>query len=611
MASSGSCNTSGYEGRYLTFSWSTANKDIANNRTTINWTLKGAGGSTTSWYMSGNFKVTIDGQVVYETSGSQADRIKLYNGTPVASGSITLNHDSAGNKSFGVSVNGAIWSYARNVSGSGSWTLDSIPRQANITSAPDFNDTANPTIKYSNPAGNNVSSLQACIADTSGNVIVAYRNISKTGSSYTFSLTEAERNALRSKTPNSKTLSVRFYVSTVIGGTTYRSYIAKTMTVVNANPTFSVAYLDSNSATSAITGNNQQIVRNNSTLRINVTNAQALKYATLKTATCTVLGKNYSVSVSGGSGTINVGKVDSSQSLTIGVTVTDSRGYTTTKNLNVQVLDWTLPTAIITLQRQNNFYTPTTINIDADYSSVNNKNTITIQLRYKKTTDSSWSSYVTFQDNESQTIDLDNNFAWNIQTLLTDKFGSTTYNQILSRGMPIAYFDILKSSVGFNCFPNDEGSVEVNGFNISKSVMTRTLGADLSDLSVNTYTAIQLTTSNSVGSKLTATEDGGIQIGAGVTKVLVSSSVSFQCSNTSAIRHTRICKNSYSNNNTLGWDNISIQANYRGTSVIHPQIVDVSEGDVIYLYYYTGNSDDVIGGNSYGGRTSLTVEVVG
>lgn len=607
MASSGSCNSSGYDGRYLTFSWSTTNKDIANNRTTISWTLKGAGGATNTWYMAGNFKVVIDGQQVYYS----ATRIQLYNGTTVASGSITLNHDSAGKKSFGASIEAGIYYVAVNCTGSGSWTLDTIPRQAEITSAPNFNDTANPTINYSNPAGNNVTSLRACISLTGANDDIAYRDIPKTGSSYTFNLTEAERNVLRAACPNSKTLSVRFYVATVIGGTTYRNYVTRTMTVVNANPTFSVAYLDSNSATTAITGNNQQIVRNNSTLRINVTNAQALKYATLTNATCTVLGQNYSTSVSSGSGTINVGTVDSSQSLTVGVTVTDSRGYTTTQNINVTVLDWTLPTAIITAQRHNNYYSETDINIDADYSSVNGKNSLTIQVRYKKTTDSTWSSYVSFQDNVTQTFNLDNTYSWNIQTLLTDRFGSTTYNTVLSRGMPIIYFDRLKSSVGFNCFPQDNLSVEANGVPLTRSIMTRTLGADLGSLTVNTYTAIPLTTSNSVGSKLTATNDGGIQIGTGVSKILVSASVSFQGAGTSAIRHARICKNSYSANNTLAWDNISVQANYRDTAIMHPQVVNVSAGDVIYLYYYTGNSSDVIGGNSYGGRTSLTVEVVG
>ena len=73
MASSGSFNTSSYDVRYLTFNWSIASQDIGNNRTVINWSVVGAGGSTTSWYKAGNFKVVINGSTVYETG--QNDRI--------------------------------------------------------------------------------------------------------------------------------------------------------------------------------------------------------------------------------------------------------------------------------------------------------------------------------------------------------------------------------------------------------------------------------------------------------------------------------------------------------------------------------------------------------
>ena len=239
MASSGSFNTNAYGDRYLTFNWSVASQDIANNRTTINYNLVGAGGGTGNWYKAGNFKIVINGTTVYETS--QDDRITLYNGTVVTSGQFTIGHDGSGAKSFSASAEAGIYTYARNVSGSGSWSLPTIPRQANLTSAPDFNDEANPTINYSNPAGNNVSSLDACISLTGARDDISYRAVSKTGSSYTFNLTTAERNVLRNACTNSNTLSVIFYLRTVIGGNTFHSTITKTMTIVNGNPTFSAS----------------------------------------------------------------------------------------------------------------------------------------------------------------------------------------------------------------------------------------------------------------------------------------------------------------------------------------------------------------------------------
>lgn len=462
MASSGSFNTSGYGPggdwyRCLNFSWSIQSQSIANNTTTISWELRGAGGATNNWYVAGPISVTIDGVNRYYSDA----RINLMNGTLVASGTVTMAHNSSGEKSFGASVEGAIYTYAVNVSGSATWTLTPIPRKATLTSAPNFTDIQNPTIGYTNAAGNSVTSLQACIANTAGSVIYApYRNISKTGSSYTFQLTEQERESLRWATINSPTLAVKFYVKTVIGGNTFYDTQDRILTIVDADPTFTATYQDTNSTVTAITDNNQQIVRNQSTLQINLTDLSAKKGASITAATATINGTSYNGTISGTNCTINVGTLNLSSNTTATVTVTDSRAYSTTQDLNITVLNWELPTAIITKQRENNFYSNTSINVDGNYSSVDGKNVMTIKLRYKKTTNTTWSTYTTMQDNVAQTFNLDNNYAWDIQVVVSDLFGSTTYNDTVDRGMPIIYFDRALSSVGFNRFPAHANSVE-------------------------------------------------------------------------------------------------------------------------------------------------------
>ncbi len=240
--------------------------------------------------------------------------------------------------------------------------------------------------------------------------------------------------------------------------------------VTNSNPTFNTAYLDTNSTTTAITGNNQQIIRNNSILRVNITNAKAKNYATLSTATCLINGATYNATISGTSATFNIGTLNIASNTTAVVTVTDSRGISTSQNLNITVLDWVLPTAIISLQRENNFYSETNINVNAEYSSLDNKNTISIKVRYKEVDESTYGSYTTLQDEVTTQLTLDNNFAWNVQVLLEDKIGSTTYNLVLDRGIPITFFDRLKRSVGINCFPADNGSLEVSDENILKRI---------------------------------------------------------------------------------------------------------------------------------------------
>lgn len=347
--------------------------------------------------------------------------------------------------------------------GSATVTLDKINRYATISSATNFTDEQNPTIKYSNPAGNNVTSLMACISLTGSTDNISYRNIPMTGSSYTFSLTEEERNTLRQATPNSNTLRVYFYVKTVLGSETFYQNISATMTIVNANPTFSMAYLDTNSTTTNITGNNQQIIQNNSTLQINITNAQALKYATLSSASVNINGNTQSASISGTSVTFNVGTINVSSNLSVPVTVTDSRGNTTTQTLSVTVLPYSLPTAIITLERESNYYTETNLTVNADYSSLDNNNTITIQYQIKKESDSSYGSLVTIQDNVETTFNADNQYSWNVKVILTDRIGTSTYNLFLYKGIPLMFFDRLLSSIGVNCFPSNEYSIESSG----------------------------------------------------------------------------------------------------------------------------------------------------
>lgn len=753
-----------YTNATLTASFNETSTSTANNTSNITVTATQKIGNA-DWSSSYTSTLQIfwydnnangGGVLVAQTGATSQGR----NATITASGSITVPHRSDG------SLTGyarAVWTKAGNSnwtpnSGSvqtGSTALTSIPRAATITSAPNFNDTDNPTIGYSNPAGSAAASLQACIANTAGTVVYAqYRDISKSGNSYTFNLTTAERNALLQACANSPTLAVKFYVTTVIGGNTYYSTLDRTMTVTNGNPTFSAAYLDTNSTTTDITNNNQQIIRNQSTLQINVSNISTKKYATLSRVYCTIESASYQGTISGTSATINVGHINYSSNTNAVVTVVDSRGLTTSQTLSLQVLDWTLPTAIITAERQNHFYTPTELTVDANYSSLGGNNAVTIKYRsepltsqygsnifdysgvpsqlprdyfdtainsdgsltvygqyenqvgpayqsvyseditstledgetyilsqttpdsdfyveviaYNSTSGNSetyncqldsavtftvdksaydsytinivffpisyqpyeqislteafslvkessgtWSNWTSISDNVPTTVQLDNNYAWEVQVRVSDKLGSTTYNITVPRGMPIVFFDRLLSSVGFNCFPTGENTVEVNGVNVMRSTMTRYLTTNLSNLSTTQYTRINLSGTNSYGNQLIATADGGIKIGAGVSKVKVSGRILFSTSVVGS-QYLRICKNNPSTSaNLLAWvsdTNTSTSATFRSINATEA-LVNVQEGDVIYLYYYAAASSSTIYGQTYGNQTSLTVETVG
>lgn len=468
MSTSGSFNTNDYDGRYLNFSWSLASQNTETNSSVISWSLKGAGNGSVSWYNAGNFKVVINGTTVYSSS----TRIKLYNGTVVASGSFTINHNSDGNKTFSASAQAGIYYVAVNCTGSGSWALPKIDRYAAITSASNFKDTGSPSVSFTNP-NNNTLRFDLVANSTT----IATRTVSSPESPYKFTLTTSERNALRAATPNSNTLTVTYRVNTLGSGSTIVNTDSAnaTMTIVSANPTISsIAYQDTNSTTTAITGNDQQIIQNNSSVSFTFGSLAALKGATLTKIEITINSVTVTSSLGGvtdiNNKVVSFGEINSSSSLPATIVLTDSRGNTTTSSVNITMLAWTLPSAIISCARENNYYSETDLKVNADYSSLGGNNSITIQYQTRESGSSSWSSYTTIQDDVTTTITLDNTKAWDIRVKVTDRLGSKTYTISIDKGIPIIYFDRLKRSVGVNCFPVNDESFEIGGVNILREL---------------------------------------------------------------------------------------------------------------------------------------------
>lgn len=450
-----------HQGRKLRL-YCTSSTNIANNTSTINWTLYSEGGSS-SYYTTGPTTVTINGVEVYYKGRTNWDNKKFPVAKGSTSGSLTVAHNDDGRKSISVSLSTAIYTSSVTTN-SGTWTLDTIQRYPTLISGQNFTDTGNPTLTFNNPS--KLYPIRVKL-EAGENTQLITRNISSSATSYTFNLTEEERNKLRALCPNSKTLTVTETVCAMNGNTELSaSYKQYTMTIVDANPTFNVSYLDTNSATTAITGNNQQIIQNKSTLQINITNATALKYASLSSASVNVNGAITTQSLSGSSLTINIGTIDVSSNLTVPVTITDSRGNSTTINLTIQVLPWSLPNAIISLHRLNNYYDTTNLTVDANYSSLDNKNTITIQYQIKKVSDASYGTLTTIQDNVQTQFTADNTYEWNVKVILTDRLGSTSYILTLGKGIPIVYFDNIMNSTGFNCFPLSSEGVWSNNFPI-------------------------------------------------------------------------------------------------------------------------------------------------
>ena len=416
-------------------------------------------------YGNGTCYCKINGSS-YSQSISSSQKISHNSYTTLFSKTVTISHNADGSKSIYVEAKISHDRFSSSYHGF-TVTLTQIPRQANITAVVNFTDEGNPTITYSNPAGDIVESLDACISLTGSNPDVPYRAIDKLGTTYTFNLTTAERNTLRSATPNSNTLTVYFYIRTVLAGQTYYSNMSATMTIVNANPTITGAsYKDTNATTTAITLNDQIIIQNQSTLGFLFSSIGALKSATLSSLAITINSVTKTQSLSGTSQSnvsLAFGQLNVSSNINASVTVTDSRGNATTISVAITVQAWSLPTAIITCARQQNYYSQTDLTVDADFSSLGGKNSITITYYYKLTSASSWTTGGTMQDGATVTMNLDNTQEWNVKVTITDLFGTTTYQLSVDKGIPIIFFDRQLRSVGVNCFPKYEESFESFG----------------------------------------------------------------------------------------------------------------------------------------------------
>ena len=300
--------------------------------------------------------------------------------------------------------------------------------------------------------------------------IATRTNIGSSASgTYTWTLTSVERETIQGALTDSNTGTLRIVVESTLDGVAGTTYKDIPITVINANPTFNVAYKDTNGTTTAITNNNQQIIQNNSTLQINITNATALKESTLDTYSININGAITSGSITTATKNVNVGTLDLSSNTNATITITDSRGNSTTKTLTLTILEWQLPTAIITLNRKQNFYTETDITVDANYSSLDNKNTITIGYEAKKTSDGWTGTYLPLQDNITTTFNADNTFTWDVRVKVQDALGNTVYTGLsIGIGQPIEFIDRNKRSIGLNCFPIENNSIEAGGLNLLK-----------------------------------------------------------------------------------------------------------------------------------------------
>ena len=435
MALSGVMRTNDYDGRYYELSW-TATQSTINNTSTISWTLKALGGRS-HFYTEYVLQVRLGGQTLID----KTDAYYRQKGT-IKTGSFTLTHNLLGELTINGTIKAASNSVEPNLFGNASWELNKIPRQATITAAPNFTDEDNPTITYSNLVGNDVSKLEACISLTGESPDIAYRDIPKIGTTYTFNLTDSERAILRNSCVNAKSRDVYFYIRTTIGSTILRYNLKRTLTIVNAEPTVSATAVDQGTVSITLTGDTSKMIKGYNTINVSMT-ATAKKGATIS-----------SYKITNGSNVINTasGLFSNAESGTFVFTATDSRGYSTSKTVNLTVIPYVPLTcnvkAKIELNATDSTKADITFEISGNYynGSFGAKDN-TLTLAYELEAKSGKSTEVitttpTFKDNTYKLTYTISNLSYQDSYTVIIKASDLVYQNISSTSKKLSVFPV-------------------------------------------------------------------------------------------------------------------------------------------------------------------------
>ena len=484
---------SGYIDVYVTnwdtlrFNWVQQSQSIANNSTTILWELllisTKYGQLIISNNRSGAVWIDSGDNITHSVNPSIAN-----NATKVlASGYKTITHNTDGKKTFKYSFYQTFDmtfanAHVGTISGSGIGVLNDIPRNATISTAPNFTDEENPTITFSNPAGTNVTSLKAGFyfkinpdwIPIEHDLTSDYRN----SSSYTFSLTDEERYILRSATISSRSIEVIFYVKSTIGGNTVSSCSTpRVFTIVDEYPDLDNAIVeDTGMISNFLTGNDKDTLINGYNYVTLKFNAVTSKCSEIKSKSVTCLGKTYTATNPGDEWDGYFENVEGSEFI---FSVTDTRGLTTSKTITKNFVNYFKPTLEVKPTSSINASTNTaTINLSVNGRFYNDKfgqkgikNTLLGKYRYKIDGDpngySDWKTFsITSDDNDYiYDVTVDGSFdigdSIMIQVAISDGVYNSTFDnatgdptgRTIYKDLPVVIqpiFDYGKNDFRFN-----------------------------------------------------------------------------------------------------------------------------------------------------------------
>lgn len=462
MASSGSITTNEVEGRSLTLSWTLSSQSVEKNTSTIAWTLKGSG-SASGYVKSGAFKAVINGVTVY--SVSEDNRIELRNGTIVASGNATIAHNTDGTKSFALSCEAGIYTWAISATASGTHTLTTIPR-ASTVAASNVNLGSATTITITRASSSFTHTLTYAFGSSTGTIAT---KTTSTSVSWTPALTLANQipNAVSGKC----TITCKTYSGTTEVG-------SKTCTLTLSVPSSvkpTITSLTAERVDGTVPSTWAIFVQSKSKAKITINGAAGAYGSTISSYSIT--GGGYSSTAS----SFTTGFLNTAGTITFTASVTDSRGRVSANaTVSITVVTYSAPSFSKYISQRcnssgtaadNGTYVKSTVTFS--YASCSSKNTVTTATYYKKTTDTAWTNAnKTFTSGTAFTFGGGNVSAetsYQVKFTLTDAFTSIEVTDTLSTASVVMDFKSGGLGVAVGKVSETDQCFEVNSDWLTKT----------------------------------------------------------------------------------------------------------------------------------------------
>lgn len=445
----------------------TYSQNIATNKTTITSVQGYVKRNNSTYYPYNSTSSTVFS--IKETSGSQLYSITKnpkydlgsngYKSVLNISPNAEISHSADGKKTIVItfSFDGKLSSYYPDGSISRTIELPTIPRTSSVTCA-DGNIGSATTININRASSTFAHTLEYNFLGLTGTIAT---KTSSTSIGWTIPT------SFYTKIPNANsgkgTITCSTYSGNTLIGTSTCTFNAF---VVNSNPTITGTVEDTNTSAIQATGNKNKLIRYISNAKVVIT-ATAKNSATIS-----------SVKVVNGSQTktTSTSTINSVDSGTFSLSCVDSRGLSASATITKTLVEYIKPviTGVI-LNRPST--TSNIINASVQGLCFNGNfgignNTFELKWRYKKSTETTWSSYKVVTatrtgNNFTFSGELGTDFsyteAFNFEFVLSDYFMSNTYSTTVTRGLPI--IDIGKDDVNVNGVLNENGKrvITTNG----------------------------------------------------------------------------------------------------------------------------------------------------